>query len=478
MRGLMSWHLGTPILVMMTLAVLAGSLTYFTRNPHPRGDLEMWCFAENHYRNFTGQGSLQATTQPSPQRRFEQESGSRLSIKLVQGRALLSRLSTLFLSQSRGSEVPDLVELEISTTARFFRPPAEQMGLLPLDELIDKHGWKGKIVENRLAAYRKDGVQFGIPHDVHPVVIAYNDARFRAAGIDLAQSETWDQFQENCLLYQQYWDRVEPGKEHWGLELDDSGSGHLVQLLLQRGINVVDDKGRIALEDPRLLDTIVRYVQMSVGPRRIGVATAPNDMAYTQDLAGGAVGAMIAADWRLKYIRQNAEQLRGKMKVMKLPAWPDSPYRTSTHGGTMIAITRACKNPDLAWKVIEEFYLKPDANIETMRLSYIVPASKQVWDNPVTQQTDAYYSGQQVEKLLVEMADAVPPRYVTPASSAAEIALNAVLIDAVYFARQNGTDGLADHCRDRLHDAVREVTLTLEHGGFNSSATQPAGARP
>ena len=42
-----------------------------------------------------------------------------------------------------------------------------------------------KIVAARLAPWSKDGVIFGVPHDVHPVAIAYRDDLFREAGIDL-----------------------------------------------------------------------------------------------------------------------------------------------------------------------------------------------------------------------------------------------------------------------------------------------------
>ena len=61
--------------------------------------------------------------------------------------------------------------------------------------------------------------------------------------------------------------------------------------------------------------------------------------------------------------------MAGKIKVMPMPRWPDSPYRTSTIGGTMIGIPRTAKDPEKAWKMIEHLYLQPDGLRELLRTS-------------------------------------------------------------------------------------------------------------
>ena len=102
-------------------------------------------------------------------------------------------------------DTPDLVEVEINRIGKFFRPPVEEVGFLPLNDLLKRDGLYDQIVESRYAPWSKQGVIFGIPNDLHPCTITYRDDLFREAGVDLAAAKTWPQFQEACLKFQAYW---------------------------------------------------------------------------------------------------------------------------------------------------------------------------------------------------------------------------------------------------------------------------------
>jgi arabinosaccharide transport system substrate-binding protein len=81
----------------------------------------------------------------------------------------------------------------------------EDVGFLPLNGYLERSGRLAEILPSRLATWSKDGIIFGIPHDVHPVTITYREDLFREAGIDLASALTWTQFQDKCLAFQRYW---------------------------------------------------------------------------------------------------------------------------------------------------------------------------------------------------------------------------------------------------------------------------------
>lgn len=458
----MPFHLGKPILVMCLLGLSAGVLGLLTVKPSARADLEMWTFTESHWRTFNGVGLKEG--QPFPKREFERETGKSVAIKLVQARALNTRLSMQFMGDIKGEEVPDVVEVEISNVGRFFRPPVDEVGFLPLNDLIKSRGWEGKIVENRFAPWSKNGIIFGIPHDVHPVMIAYNAELFEQAGVDLASSQTWSEFWANCIRYRQYW-RERGVQRRWALEMSESTSDVLVTMLLQRGVNVVDDEGNVRLNDPKVLDTLVQYVRMiDDGPRRIGATTASGNQAYAQDLASGFVGAMFCADWRLKYVKDYAPAMAGKLKVMPLPAWPDSPFRTSTWGGTMIGIPRNARDPELSWRFIEQIYLREEGLRGTLYGTYILPPVKTVWNDPIFEEHDLFYSGQQVRKLIRDLADNVPPRFVSPASTLAQAELSMVLIKAIAHHRERGEAGFVSYCKALLEGANDAVAARIAHG--------------
>ena len=457
----MDFHLGKPIAVMIALACVAGVLSRYVGVARDRADIVLWTFSDPHRKQYVGAELPPGV--PSPVAQFEAATGLSVDVKLILGRAMNTRLSTQILGDIRGPEVPDATELEIGTVARFFNAPAADVGFLPLNDLLARHGWTGKIVENRLATWSKDGQVFGIPNDVHPTMIAYNDALFRAAGVDLASSRTWDEFADNCRAAQARW-RERGAINRWAFELPQNGSTMLVTMLLQRGVNLIDADGQLHLTDPRVLDTLVRYCTWCVGPNRIGVQPSEGNQAYAQDLGGEAVAAMIAPDWRVTYIRQYAPGLAGKLRLMPLPLWPDSTCRTSTLGGTAVAIPRNARDPEASWQLIERLYLGPAAIANGS--SYTLPAVRALWAaDPRIDEADAYYSGQRVRRLIATLADEIPARHVSPASSAAEVALGQVLIDAIGRLRSGGAADAAfrAYCANQLVRAQDLVRRRIEH---------------
>lgn len=459
----MSFHLGKPILVMLVVALLAGVTILLASKAEPRADIELWCFANSHFKTFTGEGKPPGQ---SPLDVFARETGRTVEAKLIQHRAMNVRLATMILSDVRGPEVPDAVEIEIGSVGQFFRPPVNDVGLLPLNDFVDRYGWRDKIVPARLAPWTKQGVLFGIPHDVHPCTLAYRADLFAEAGIDLEASETWEQFIDNCRKYQRYW-RDRGVARRWSIEWPESEASRLVTLLLQRGVNLVDENGVTQLEHPKVLDTLLMYVRLAAGEGRIGAPTSSGEQVYSQDFASGYVGVLLTPDWRLKYLKDYAPDLRGKVRVMRMPAFPDSPYRTSTWGGTMIGIPRNARNPELSWKLIEVLYLRPEGTMDTMRNTYILPPVRTLWNDPINEQADPFYSGQKVRALNVELAGAIPPRVVSPASTVADNNLSLVLIRAIAYMRERGEDGLEDACRRWLHEANEDLKRRIVHGSFD-----------
>jgi ABC-type glycerol-3-phosphate transport system substrate-binding protein len=463
------FHLGKPIGVMLALASASGAWLALRESGSPRADVVMWCFAESHVRAFT-RPDLPAE-QDTPEEIFERESGRSLDVIQVQYRALNTRLSTMIMSGTGWPEMPDAVEIEIGNVGRYFRPPVDEIGFLPLNDLIEQNGWSGRVVESRYAPWSKRDprtgkqVIFGIPNDVHPVMIAYNETLFRAAGVDLAAALNWDQFVEASIRFRNYW-RSQGVERRWPLELPDSNAGTLLMMLLQRGVNIIDDENRVRIADPTVLETLMFYVRLVDGPRRIGAPTAPGHQAYSQDFSTGLVGAMFAADWRLRYIKDYAPELKGKLRVMPLPRFDDQSYRTATQGGTMLAIPRRARDPQASWKLIETLYLRPEGLRGTLEGSYILPPVKDIWTDPLQSEVDPFYSDMQVRKMIVDLADEVPMRYVTPATGLAEGELAMAMIDAIRHYREHGETGFEDRCRILLSRAAESVQRRIEHGTF------------
>ncbi len=495
----MQFPLGKPILAMLLVAAVSGAAIVLRPVPK-RADLSLWVFDDDHSRAYR-------TLEPG----FRHVAGHSLRVELIGNTAINMRLSSLFLSGRSGAALPDAAEIEIGSIGRYLRPPAQDVGFLPLNDLLANSGrreirsltdpghrgwnarlardghiythdgarwqlnpsrivpdsWLDRILPARLAPWTKDGVIFGIPHDVHPVTLTYRDDLFREAGIDLSTATTWPQFQEMCLAFQRYW--MQHGKPHrHAMELPPSSSDDLVLMLLQRHVNVVDDRGRVHIADPRVAATITFYAQLAAGPRAIGTAVEGGTHAWIGDLEAGNACCIWTPDWKCNELRtySNATALRGKLRMMPLPRFQPDDAPTATWGGTMIGIPRRCIRPAESWKLIEYLYLS-EAGLHQQAISHNLPALPEQWSGPLYQQPDPLFGGQKVDRLYADLAAQIPMRYVTPVTTLAQLELAAVVSRAVEHSRRYGTDGLEAKTAGWLEWFERDVERRVEHATFD-----------
>jgi arabinosaccharide transport system substrate-binding protein len=450
-----NFHLGKPLLVMLMIALISGVFVAL-RPGQGKADLTIWVFADSHYKSF----------QPLV-KKFSEEHHVKINLNILSARAETLRLGQLFMSDPNSDEIPDVAEIEVSLVARFFRPPVDQVGFLPLNKRLKDSGWYDKIVQQRFAQWSKEGTIFGVPHDVHPCTITYREDLFKEAGIDLPAAKTWPQFHEACLKFQQYW-KDHGFKYRHALELAEGSADDYQKLLLQRGLNGLDSYGNVWLDkDPRFASTLAFYAQMCAGPKKISVQTpAGNNAALTRDLTEGNICALITPDWRLTYIKRYGAAQAGKMRMMPMPVFDPTDSPTTTWGGTMIGITKASRNKELAWELIEYLYFSEEGLHSRQQFTDILPPIKSLWTDPSFHKADPYFGGQKVGEMLTELAAKIPPRYVTPATAIMGQFLNEAVAEAVARVNSRGSDGLEEWCKSRLDGIANDLRARMAQWRF------------
>ncbi|MGB7156944.1 MAG: extracellular solute-binding protein [Tepidisphaeraceae bacterium] len=460
----MQFHLGKPILVMLVVSLASAAIIARRAGPKP-AELDLWVFADAHYK----------AIEPLC-KKYEQMHGVRVNLSIVTMRAMNVRLGSLFMTNPTSDDLPDLVELEIGSIGRYFRAPKEDVGFLPLDDYLHKSGWYDRILEQRYAPWTKEGTVFGVPHDVHPTTITYRhdlfwgverpDGTIDGPRIDLPSAKTWPEFQEKCLQFRDYWKgRVD---YRHAIELPEAAVDYLMVMLLQRGINLVDDYNHIHLTNPKVANTVAFYAQLVVGPRKIGGQSTGGTGAFAKDLNDGAICSFITPDWRVTYIKRWSPALSGKMRMMPMPVFESGDPRTGTWGGTMIGITRACKNPDEAWRFIEYIYFSQDGLDSRRNASDVLPPVKELWNDPAYHLPDPYFGGQMANELFIDLARELPKRYVTPASGIAQGELTSVLNKATEYIRERGTtEGLEAQCQLWLDASAARLQARMDHWRFD-----------
>jgi hypothetical protein len=478
---------GRPLLVLLAVAIASGVLVAL-RPSAPRADLNYWIFAEAHRHELTP--ILDG---------FAHERKISYDLDLVAGNALGMRLESLFLSQARGPQVPDLVNIEVHQVGRFFLPPVESMGLLDLTPYFATRGerritsleepgrpgwaardseghirvhdgttwqvdstrthgdrWRERILASRLSTWTKDGRIMGAPQDVHPMTITYRDDLFRAAGVDLATCTTWPQFHRAGLAMQAYW-RAQGVQPRHAMELFEAGSDLVQVMLLQRGLNLVEADGRVRLADPLVAETLAFYAKLVAGDERIG---ADAGLSIATELDAGTLCACFTPDWRIFYLRHHAPvdasgrpRLEGRLRMMPLPRFAPTDAPTSTWGGTCVAIPKTCPNPELAFAAIERCFYSREAADVRLQINSMLPPLPELWDHPLLHQGDPLYGGQRINELFISLCEHLPHRVMTPATSLALEALNQVQAKTVAYVRARGSDGLVAACQVWLQAA-------------------------
>ena len=363
--------------------------------PGPRADLVVWSFDQAHARTFRDPfPDARGRMIPSLAEQFERKFGLRVRISLIGEMGENIRLASAFMSQASPA-TPDLCEIEIHSIGQFLRPPIDDIGLLPLNDFLAETGWDRRIIVSRFAPWSKTDprtgmrIIFGVPADVHPVTITYRKDLFDRAGIDLERAGTWDEFQDLCLAFQAYWSAHGQGDRR-AIALSTGAPDEIVEMLLQRHINLIDRANKLHLTDPKILKTVIFYAQLVAGPRAIGADVSPG-VGWTEDLSRGNICAVCTPDWKAGYIRQFSPELAGKVRMMPLPRFDPGDASTSTSGGTMIGICRDCPNPEQAWKLLEFLYLSPQAAKARIAAGdEVLPAIPEEWNEPVYHRGDPF----------------------------------------------------------------------------------------
>lgn len=408
-------------------------------------DLVLALFASNHlplYRRVTPE--------------FEREHGVQVSLQLVQQRALQTRLQNAMLA---GTEVPDLVELPEFSLGFFTRGPVADVGFIDLTERLEREGYRERLVETRLSLWSTRGHVFALPHDVHPVMLMYRADLVEALGIDVERLTTWDEFAAvgRRVVRDLDGDGV---PDRYMIDLPAQGAWGLTILLRQRGLGLFDEQGRVAFNHELTVDTMYWYLHQSEGPGRIAYECGWGQ-SLSKAMTDGLALFYVAPDWRTFTTQLEVPGLHGKMKLMPLPAWEPGGRRTSAWGGTGLSITKATKNPELAWKFATTLYFDAPELGRRFAFSNIIPPFKEAWDLPEFQEPNAYYSGQKLGAMFAKLAPETPPAWSTAYSTIAEGKMSEVFLRAAAHYRARGDVGLREFIRRELAAAELYVNRIM-----------------
>lgn len=413
----MEFPYGKAALVLLLLALMSGTAIFFTSrfawSEQGRPDLIFATFTKEHAEAYRPAIKI-----------FEQQNNCRIQIQVVDQRALTGRLQS---AMQAGAEVPDMVELLDGTMGTFTKGPIKDVGFIELNEYIKRDGLDKALVSNRFVKWSSRGRYFALPHDVHPVMLAYRADVVEKLGIDVNKLTTWDEFARvgREITKDNDGDGV---IDRYMIDLAEDG-GHIGLFLMQNGGTMFDESGDVRFDDPAGVDAVYWYVKQMRGDTRIAFSCG-----WGQNLAQSITNALclfyICPDWRTKQFELDVPNMKGKLKLMPLPAFKEGGLRTSTWGGTGLAFTKQCRNFDLAWKLAKYLYYDEAQLGPRFANMNILPPLKSAWQLPEMSRPREFYGGQAIGKEYAALAPFVPAQQTSPYSATADAKFAEALANA------------------------------------------------
>lgn len=441
-----SFPFGPAAFSLLLLSLCSGVWLAAYPSPPKTATLTFWTFAKTHYDAY--QQAVPSFEAAHP--------GVKVGVQLVSGTAVTSRLQAAFWADL---DVPDLVEVEISSAGSFFRGPMNDIGFLDLTDRIHRSGLWDRMVQARFAPYTHRGRIFGLPHDVHPVQLAYRRDIFAKEGVDVSKIRTWDDFI-------QVGHRLTIPNRRYMLELNDSSASSLEVFLFQRGGGYFNPQGECIFDNETAVQTMLWFVPLVAGPGKIGNNLGSGQI-LTKALEDGYLLCLLCPDWRSKLtFESDTPRMAGKMALMPLPAVAPGGRRTSTWGGTMLGITRRCRQPELAWQFALHLYLDKAELAQRFRGTNILPALREAWDQPAFHEPRPYWSGQPIGELYARLAPQVPFQYTSPFIVTAKTKLGEALVDCVQFYEREGGSDFEPYVRARLKQSADEVRAMIRRNPY------------
>jgi multiple sugar transport system substrate-binding protein len=295
------------------------------------------------------------------------------------------QLKQKLLQGATAGELPDMVVIDNPDHSSF-----AALGVLAdITDQVEAWGQASQYFEGPMQSTVYEGRTYGLPDNSNCLALWGNTAALKQAGVDMPTD--WDSL--NSAVQE-----LTSGKQK-GLAVSavksEEGTFQWLPFLWSTGadLDTLDSEGgRAALQ---LWVDFVRADHMSKGVINWDQA------AVLQQFANERAALMVNGPWQIGPLESDAPKL--KWELGTLPADSTS---ASVLGGENVAITKASKNVDAAWKFLE-WTQEPDNLRRYNTIAGKIPSRKDVAKDP-------HWTGDPALKVFVEQLEVAKPRAYGP----------------------------------------------------------------
>ncbi|NEE03490.1 ABC transporter substrate-binding protein [Phytoactinopolyspora halotolerans] len=312
----------------------------------------------------------------------------------------------LLVALQSGSGAPDVVDIEIGRFGTYLRGDVQ---LHPLTDIVDNH--RADLVEERLAPYQSDGVEYGIDYHLGAVVMYYNNAIMQEAGVDVDEIVTWDDYIEAGK-------QVEANTDAMMTTVETTAPMSLLGLMKQNGGGVYDENNELILDSPQNVEAVQLISDMV---HEHGIAEAPpgsehHDPTYYEAFNNGEYASVWMPQWYMIRFKDFMPDTEGDILVRPLPEFEPGGNISTMGGGTGTAITTQIDEDklDAAKQFLGFAKLTEEAQVALWTDLGFDPFRNDVYDDPALTEPDPWFNNEPVMTNLLDMFDRLAPEYTGP----------------------------------------------------------------
>ncbi|KPI14671.1 hypothetical protein OK074_2215 [Actinobacteria bacterium OK074] len=307
--------------------------------------------------------------------------------------------SKLLTTMAGRAHIPDIAGLKGEDMASYL-PNADQfvdLRTLGAEKYKDKYlSWKWD------QGIADDGTMVGFPIDCGPVGHFYQAAVYEKAGLPYEVADvskelgTWDAFLD---AGQQLKKRI-PGT----YLLTDITS--VFTMSVNQGTQNYVDKDRHFIGDQPHIKTAW---DRAVDAKKRGIVSdlvsgTPDQLSAVDD---GKLPSQLNASWATSDIKLGNPKTKGKWRVASCPGGP------SNIGGSFLAITKACREPERAFEIIT-WVLDAANQAQGFVDAGLFPSTPASYDMKKLQEPDPFFGGQVTMNVFGPAARKIPVAYNSP----------------------------------------------------------------
>jgi len=409
-------------LVIVSLATLSSLIVALLPVEEPEG-IQYWVFSSHH-----GEARVEDIAEWN-----RLHPNKPVVMKLMHMAAIERGMLSGFLS---GTPMADILESNHDVYPKAFLGPLDQVGFLDLTDRLHDEGLYDQFNAPSFSTMTSRGRVFGLPKDVHPVLLGYRVDLVEEAGIDVSEIETWeDYFRVMRPLME---DRDGDGRpDRYLLNLSETATELLILLMMQNEGVFFDENDVPIFANERNAYSLATIITWITGPDRVATPVSAGPSGYRQQLDGFVVGNLLP-DWLYGDWKVYNPAMAGKIRLMPLPAWEPGGRRTSVMGGSNIGINKRSPYVEECWEIIKILYTSAGGAEKIWQTTNILSPVKTLWDEPFYHEPDPFVGGQRAGSLYIEQAPYVPERPSSPYKNTAYGQVSAAAIALRAYAERNG----------------------------------------